>query len=135
MIQQLSRVKKTEDSKHFPFFTKSAAFISIKVRQRKLKNVHQTNLISRAKDIRFIFSHNEQKFQTDLIIVPTLLEGGGTIYSNGFFFVQSILADRYIHRRELRLVSLESLSSVEYGIKKRFFLFSFLTGRYRGLNF
>ena len=34
------------------------------------------------------------------------------------FFVQSILADRYIHRRELRLVSLESLSCVEYGIKK-----------------
>ena len=33
------------------------------------------------------------------------------------FFVQSILADRYIHRRGLRLVSLESLSSVEYGIK------------------
>ena len=27
--------------------------------------------------------------------------GGGTIYSNGFFFVQSILADRYIHRREM----------------------------------
>ena len=50
------------------------------------------------------------------------------------FFVQSILADRYIHRRELRLVSLESLSSVEYGIKK-ISLFSFLTGRYRGLNF
>ena len=58
---------------------------------------------------------------------------GGTIDSNGFFFVQS-LADRYIHRRELRLVSLESLSNVEYGIKK-IFLFSFLTGRYRGLNF
>ena len=51
----------------------------------------------------------------------------------GFFFVQSILADRYIHRRELRLVSLEILPSVEYGIKKIFF--SFLTGRYRGLNF
>ena len=50
------------------------------------------------------------------------------------FFVQSILADRYIHRRELRLVSLESSSSVEYGNKK-IFLFSFLTGRYRGLNF
>ena len=26
---------------------------------------------------------------------------GGTIYSTGFFLVQSILADRYIHRREL----------------------------------
>ena len=62
---------------------------------------------------------NEKKLDRKLI-VPTPLEGGGTIYSNGFFFVQSILADRYIHRRELRLVSLESLSSVEYGIKKIF---------------
>ena len=50
------------------------------------------------------------------LFVPTPLEGGGTIYSTGFFFVQSILADRYIHRSELRLVSLESLFSVEYGI-------------------
>ena len=53
------------------------------------------------------------------------LEGGGTIYSTGFFFVQSILADRYIHRRELRLVSLESSSSVEYEIKKIFLIFVF----------
>ena len=52
---------------------------------------------------------------------------GGTIYSNGFFSVQSILADRHTHRRELRLISLECLSSVEYGIK-RFFWFSFLQG-------
>ena len=52
-----------------------------------------------------------------------LLRGGGTIYSTGFFFVQSILADRYIHRRELRLVSLESFSSVEYEIKKIFLIF------------
>ena len=55
------------------------------------------------------------------------LEGGGTIYSNGFFFffVQWIFADRYIHRRELRVVSLESSSSVEYGIKKIFLIFVF----------
>ena len=60
--------------------------------------------------------------------------GGGRNYIlKRVFFVQSILADRYINRRELRLVSLESLSSVEYGIKK-IFLFSFLT-RYRVLNF
>ena len=54
-------------------------------------------------------------FLVHMIFVPTPLEGGGggTIYSNGFF-VHSILADRYNHRRELRLVSLESLSSVEY---------------------
>ena len=59
-----------------------------------------------------------------LIIVPTPLEGGGRNYIlKWVFFVQSILADRYIHRRELRLVSLESLSSVEYGIKNIFLIF------------
>ena len=55
------------------------------------------------------------------IFVSTPLEGwggGGTIYSNGFFFVQSILADRYNNRRELWVVSLKSCSSVEYGNKK-----------------
>ena len=50
------------------------------------------------------------------------------------FFVQSILADRYIHRRELRLISLESLSSLEYESKTNF-LYLFFTGSYRGLNF
>ena len=35
-----------------------------------------------------------------LLIPPTPLGEGGTIYSNGFF-VQTILADRYIHRREM----------------------------------
>ena len=33
--------------------------------------------------------------------VLTPLVWGGTIYSNGFFSVQSILADRYMHRREM----------------------------------
>ena len=47
--------------------------------------------------------------------VPTPLEGE-ELYTQMGFFVQTILADRYIHRRELRLVSLESLSSVEYGV-------------------
>ena len=46
---------------------------------------------------------------------------GEELYTQMVFFVQSILADRYIHRRELRLVSLESSSSVKYGIKKIFF--------------
>ena len=41
------------------------------------------------------------------------------------FFVQTILAGRYIHHRELRLVSLESLSSVEYRNKKIFLVFVF----------
>ena len=35
---------------------------------------------------------------------------GEELYTQMGFFVQSILAARYIHRRELRLVSLESLS-------------------------
>ena len=62
-----------------------------------------------------------------MFFVPTPLEwgGGGTIYSNGFFFVQSICADRYNHRRELRLVSLVNSSSVEYWIEKIFLLFVF----------
>ena len=49
------------------------------------------------------------------------LEGGGTIHSN-MFFVPWIFADRYIHRRELRLVSSESASSVGNGIKKIFLI-------------
>ena len=82
---------------------------------------------------------SEINYDTDRVeyfplIVPTPLEGGGTLYSNGFIFVQSIFADRYIHRGELRLVPLEISSSVEYGIKE-FFYFSFSTGSYRGLNF
>ena len=51
--------------------------------------------------------------------------GGEELYTRMGFFVQSILADRYIHPRELRLVSLESLSSVEYGNKKIFLIFVF----------
>ena len=50
---------------------------------------------------------------------------GEELYSQMDFFVQTILSDRYIHRRQLRLVSLESLSSVEYGIKKIFLIFVF----------
>ena len=51
------------------------------------------------------------------------------------FFVQTIVVDRYIHRRELRLVSLESLSSVVYGNKKIFFYFRFLQGLIGVLTF
>ena len=58
-------------------------------------------------------------------IVPTPPEGEELYTQLVFFFVQSIFADRYIHRRELRLVSLESSSSVEYGIKKIFLIFVF----------
>ena len=48
---------------------------------------------------------------------PTLV--GDELYTQ-MGFVQTILADRYNHRRELWVVSLESPSSVEYGTKKIF---------------
>ena len=49
--------------------------------------------------------------------------------------IKTILAERYFKRRALRLVSLESSPSVEYGLKKIFFNFVFFTGSYRGINF
>ena len=49
------------------------------------------------------------------------LEGGGTIYSNGFFLFREFSPID----RELRLVSSKSSSSVEYGIKKIFLIFVF----------
>ena len=58
------------------------------------------------------------------LIVPTLLRGE-ELYTHMGFFVPWIFAARYIHRRELRLVSLESSSSIEYGIKKIFLIFVF----------
>ena len=61
-----------------------------------------------------------------LFLFRPLLRGG--LYTQIGFFVQTILADRNIHRRELRLVSLESLSSVEYRIKKIFFDIRLLQG-------
>ena len=59
-----------------------------------------------------------------LLFRPLLSEE--ELYTQMGFFVQSILADRYIHRRELRLVSLERLSSAEYEIKKIFLIFVFV---------
>ena len=41
------------------------------------------------------------------------------------FFGQAILADRYIHRREIWVVSLKSCSSVEFKIKNIFLNFVF----------
>ena len=49
------------------------------------------------------------------------------------FVVQTILADRYNHRRELWVESLKTPSSVEYGIN--FFHFPLTIGSYRGLEF
>ena len=72
------------------------------------------------------------KLRFVMFLFRPLLRGEEQIFK-WVFFVQSILADRCIHRGELRLVSLESLYNVEYGIKKMFLIFVF-TGRYRGLN-
>ena len=52
-------------------------------------------------------------------IVPTHKVGGGNIYSNGFF-VQSFLTDRYNHRKEARVISVESSSSIKFEIKSFF---------------
>ena len=46
--------------------------------------------------------------------------GGRNNILNRVFFVQKILIDRYIHRRELWVISLKSPSSLEHGIKKFF---------------
>ena len=48
--------------------------------------------------------------------------------------MQSILVDRYIHRREIWVVSLKSWSSAELKIQKIFFDFCFFRS-YRGLKF
>ena len=37
------------------------------------------------------------------LIVPTPLEGGEELYTQMGFFVQSILADRYIHRKRVEI--------------------------------
>ena len=50
---------------------------------------------------------------------PTLV-GREELYNKIVFFVQSILADRFIHRRELCVLSLESTYILEYGIEKIF---------------
>ena len=53
------------------------------------------------------------------IIVPTpTLVGMEEIDIQMGFLVQRILADRYIHCRELSVVSLKSTHILEYGIKK-----------------
>ena len=67
-----------------------------------------------------------QIFFPQHFFVPNPLEGGGAIYSNGFFSDNfAILADRYNNRRELRVVSLESPPSVKIGIKNIFTIFDF----------
>ena len=67
-----------------------------------------------------------------LLFRPTLV--GEELYTHIGFFVQTILADRYNRRRELRVVSLESPSGAECAIKK-IFHFSPFIGTYLGLKF
>ena len=57
------------------------------------------------------------------MFVPTRLVGIWWV-----FFVPSILADRYIHRREMWVVSLKSWSSVEFKITKDYFDFRCFRG-------
>ena len=50
---------------------------------------------------------------------------GGRNYILKWFFVQTILAERYINRREMWVVSLKSSFSVNFGIKEILFWISF----------
>ena len=66
------------------------------------------------------------------LIVPTPLEGKELYTQLGFF--QTILTDRYINRREIRVVPLKSPTSVEYEITQ-IFLILFSRAIYGGFNF
>ena len=70
-----------------------------------------------------------------IVPTPLLVEGGRNFILNWFFFVQTILTDGHNHRTELRVVSLGSPSSVQYGIKKIFVDFLVFIASYRGSNF
>ena len=63
-----------------------------------------------SKFIEILF---EMSFYSDPLV-------GEKLYTQMGFFVQTILADRYINPTKLRLVSLKISSSVEYEIKKIF---------------
>ena len=65
-----------------------------------------------------------------VFIVPTLFSVGETIYSNGLFFVQSILSNRYFHLRGI----IRKPLSEEYIIKDIFeFRFSTDLSRFKVL--
>ena len=74
-------------------------------------NTTDQQFMNHISSLYFIFPHVKR-----LLFRPTLM--GEELYTRMGFFVQTILADRYNHRIELRVVSLKSPSSVEYGIKK-----------------
>ena len=60
--------------------------------------------------------------------------GGQIICSTRSFIVESFFADRRFGRTDLREVSLESLQSVEYQLKRSFWIFCF-TRSYRRVSF
>ena len=68
------------------------------------------------------------------LLFRPLLRGQEQYTQIRIFFFRQFWPIDYIHRRELRLVSLKSLSSVEYRIKIFFLRFSLFTGSDRGLN-
>ena len=68
-----------------------------------------------------------------LLFRPNLM--GDELYTQMVFFVQTILADRYNHRSELLVVSVESPPSVENEIKKVFFQIFLFIGSYRCIKF
>ena len=57
------------------------------------------------------------------IFVPTPLVTGRKYRLKWVFFVQTILADRYIHHGEMPVISLKSSSKVEFETKKKNFVF------------
>ena len=77
-------------------------------------NFQQTNRTQEQNHTQ-LFTVTISFMYTTVTFLFRLLLRGEELYTQMEFFVQSIVADRYIHRRELRLLSLESLSSVENG--------------------
>ena len=61
-------------------------------------NTYSEGCVATGKGVTFTIVGKVQQLST-CVIVQTSLVGGGTIYSNRF--VQTIFADRYIHRREM----------------------------------
>ena len=74
-----------------------------------LRNYDATNSTSQNKEPNK-GTHKTFKSLPKLIVSTNMW--GEELYTEMGFFVQTILTDRYIHRTELRLVSLESSSSV-----------------------
>ena len=60
-----------------------------------------------------------------LLLFWPLLSGGTNYILKWVVLAQTNLTDQYYHRRELKLVSLENSFSVEFGIKKIFWIFAF----------